>query len=123
MSKYSGIPEMVEEYMAESGSTERWVTVHELRNRFGLTRLQCSTVSGFLRRLQQGTFVKFPYIVQKIEQVSTSTPSTPRKMRVSRYFLKFRECNTARQRQTQLKETTIGKPVPVSDTGAKENPV
>ncbi|HUW85866.1 MAG TPA: hypothetical protein VMV55_03210, partial [Methanoregula sp.] len=92
----------------------------EIRDRFDLTRVQCSTVSGFLRRLQQGTFVKFPYIVQKIERVSAGTP---RKMRVSRYLLKLRVCSTTRHRRTRLQNTTIGEPVPGARTGNREHPV
>ena len=49
MRKYPGIPELLEQYMQEQGADERWVTVQELRDRFGLTRYQCNTVSGFLR--------------------------------------------------------------------------
>ncbi len=101
MRKYSGIPEMVEEYMAESASTERWVTVQELRNHFGLTRNQCTTVSGFLRRLQQGAFVGFPYIVQKIEKVPSGTQKNIRKCR---YLLKLRENKTAPNRLARLPE-------------------
>jgi hypothetical protein len=109
MRKYSGIPEIVEEHMTESRSTERWVTVQEIRNRFGLTRVQCTTVSGFLRRLRQGSFVRFPYIVQKIERVPADTQ---RKMRVRRYLLKLRESVTSRHRRTRLQDTTIREPVP-----------
>ena len=38
MRKYHGIPELLEAYMEENAADERWITAHELRNRFGLTR-------------------------------------------------------------------------------------
>ena len=81
MKKYSGIPELLEQYMGENGTDERWVTVHELRERFGLTRYQYNTISGFLRRLEFGTFGQCPYIVIRIEKVHRISPSEPPKCR------------------------------------------
>jgi hypothetical protein len=85
MKKYSGMPELLEEFMEEQGSGERWVTVQELRDRFGLTRYQCNTVSGFLRRLEYATFGRFPYIVARIEHAGGAHSSDPPK---SRYLVK-----------------------------------
>lgn len=87
MRKYPGIPELLETYMEEQESAERWVTVQELRDRFGLTRYQCNTVSGFLRRLKYGPFGQFPFIVAKIIREDGETPSDPKKCR---YLLKQR---------------------------------
>jgi hypothetical protein len=87
MRKYPGIPELLETYMQEQGTTERWVTVQELRDRFGLTRYQCNTVSGFLRRLEFGPFRQFPFIVAKIMREEGGKPSDPKKCR---YLLKLR---------------------------------
>ena len=81
MKKYSGIPELLEQYMVENGVDERWVTVHELRERFGLDRYQYNTISGFLRRLEFGTFGQCPYIVLRIEKVERVSPSDPPKCR------------------------------------------
>lgn len=87
MRKYPGIPELLEQFMHESGEHERWVTVHEIRDRFQLTRYQCTTVSGFLWRLQQGTFGQFPYIVTRIDD--TRYPAAPAK-RICRYLVRRR---------------------------------
>jgi hypothetical protein len=87
MRKYPNIPELLEAYMQEQGSLERWVTVQELRDRFGLTRYQCNTVSGFLRRLESGPFGQFPFIVAKITREDGENPSDPKKCR---YLLKLR---------------------------------
>lgn len=81
MKKYHGIPELLEQFMGEAGGDEQWITVQELRNRFSLTRYQCNTVSGFLRRLEYGSFGGFPYIVMRIEQVEKITPSDPPRRR------------------------------------------
>lgn len=87
MRKYPGIPELLEAYMLEQGSFERWVTVQELHDRFGLTRYQCNTLSGFLRRLESGPFGQFPFIVSKITREEGENPSDPKKCR---YLLKLR---------------------------------
>jgi len=94
MRKYPGIPELLETYMQEQGSSERWVTVQELRERFGLTRYQCNTVSGFLRRLEFGSFGQCPVIVAKITREGGGNPSDPKKCR---YLLKLRVHHALRQ--------------------------
>lgn len=89
MRRYSDIPEMLEAYMGEKESDGRWITVHELRDHFGLTRYQSNTVSAFLRRLRFGPFGRFPFIVAKIERPEGKNPSDPKR---ARYYLKLREC-------------------------------
>ncbi|HOX35554.1 MAG TPA: hypothetical protein P5217_07310 [Methanoregulaceae archaeon] len=68
MANYTGIPEMLETFMAESGSSGCWITVGQLRQRFGFPRGRCTGVSRFLRRLHEGTYRNFPYVVQSIER-------------------------------------------------------
>lgn len=87
MRKYDGLPELLEQFMRAQGSDEQWVTVQELRDCFGLSRYQCNTVSGFLRRLHAGTFGQCPYIVLRIELIPRNTPSHPLKYR---YLVKYR---------------------------------
>jgi len=79
MRKYNGIPELLEQFMQADGSDERWVTVQELRDRYGLTRYQCNTVSGFLRRIHDGPFGQCPCIVLRIELMERRNPSDPPK--------------------------------------------
>jgi len=81
MKKYNGMPELLEQFMEERGYGEQWVTVQELRDRFGLTRYQCNTISGFLRRLEFGSFGQCPYIVTRIERAGAPNPSAPPKFR------------------------------------------
>lgn len=87
MRKYNGIPELLEQFMQAEGSDDRWVTVQELRNRYGLTRYQCNTVSGFLRRLHAGTFGQCPYVVVRVDQVAGHKPGDPPQYR---YLVKLR---------------------------------
>jgi hypothetical protein len=119
MKKYPGIPELLEAYMEENRADERWITAHELRDRFGLTRYQSNTVSAFLRRLGLGPFGQYPFIVAKIERAEGLKPSDPKKCR---YFLKLRKCNTARQERTRLQDMIISNPRCVSSAGKMENP-
>lgn len=78
---------MLETYMLETGAAEQWITVHELRSRFGLTRYQCNTVSAFLRRLNFGPFGCFPFIVTRMVRENGEKPSDPKKLR---YLLRRR---------------------------------
>lgn len=118
MRKYPGIPELLEAYMEENNSDERWITAHELRDRFGLTRYQSNTVSAFLRRLEFGPFRQYPFIVAKIVQEDGEKPSDPKKYR---YLLKLRECRNTGQRRTQMQGKTIRDPVSKSPSGNGEN--
>jgi len=99
MKKYPGIPELMEQFMEEQGADERWVTVQELRDRFGLARNQCTIVSGFLHRLQFGTFGQFPYIVLKRERATSSSNSDAR---VYRYLVKRRYSNPAASQNLEV---------------------
>lgn len=108
MKKYPGIPELIEEYMKQNEADERWITAHELRDYFGLTRYRSNTVSAFLRRLNVGPFSRFPFIVAKIAHEVGENPSDPRKYR---YLLKLRESNIPLQRRARIQDTTIGEPV------------
>jgi hypothetical protein len=92
MKKYQGILELLEQFMQEQGADEKWVTVQELRDRFGLTRYQGNTVSGFLHRLEFSPFGQFPYIVTRIEQMDGSHRSNPPKCR---YLVKRRVMSVA----------------------------
>lgn len=105
MKKYPGIPELLETFMEENAAHERWVTVQELRDRFGLTRYQCNTVSGFLRRLESGPFGQFPFIVASITREDGENPSDPKKCR---YQLKLREYHAVQRRQTRQPEPVHG---------------
>jgi hypothetical protein len=75
------MPELLEQYMAEKGDGECWITVQELRERFNLSRYQCNTISGFLRRLARGPFGRYPFVVLKIERDTGKNPSDPKRCR------------------------------------------
>jgi len=85
MGRYSGIHELLEQYMDENEADEQWITVHDLRDRFNLTRYHCNTVSGFLRRLGNRPFKGSSFIVIKIEWVTYEHRSYPK---ICRYLVK-----------------------------------
>lgn len=119
MRKYPGIPELLEAYMEENAADERWITVHELRDHFNLTRYRSNTVSAFLRRLKFGPFGQFPFIVAKITREAGENPSDPKKCR---YLLKLRDCYPVLQRRTKCLDTSSGEPATRSLTRNWENP-
>jgi len=81
MNKHPGIPELLEQYMEEHSACERGSNVNELRDRFNLTRYQSNTVSGFLRRLEFGSFGQLPFTVISITRSDGQKPSGPKKCR------------------------------------------
>jgi hypothetical protein len=85
MGRYVGIPELLEQFMDEHEADERWITVHDLRDRFNLTRYHCNAVSGFLRRLGNRPFKGSSFTVIKIERVSYENRSYPK---ICRYLVK-----------------------------------
>jgi len=101
MGRYSGIPELLEQFMDEHEADERWITVHDLRDRFNLTRYHCNTVSGFLRRLKFRTFGRYQFIVIKIEYVSTENRSYPK---ICRYLVKRKNWLHQKNRLNEIME-------------------
>jgi len=81
MTKYDGIPELLSRFMETDGAAERWVTVREVRDRFGLSRSRSSTISGFLRRIEFTSYRHFPYVVRKVELLERESPSAPLRYR------------------------------------------
>ncbi len=104
MRKYSGIPELLEQFMEENNANERWITVRELCDRFGLTAFEYNSISGFLRRLESGPFREFPFIVLKIERVERTSPSDPPKRRylVKRRAVSFPATGMTDQTRSQV---------------------
>lgn len=76
MVHYSDIPELVAQYLEETGEFPRWVTVKDIRTRFRLEREWSSTVAGFLRRIENGPFISYPFMVVKSERIRDKTRST-----------------------------------------------
>jgi hypothetical protein len=68
------IPDLLEQYMKESGYTERWITVQEIRARFQPDCPSGQAISGFLGRNHNGAFAACRYKVTKIEKFQDTIP-------------------------------------------------
>jgi hypothetical protein len=60
--------------MIESGETQRWVTVNEIRTYFDLDEFSAPAISGFLQRIYHGPFFSCQYRVERIEKITIQTP-------------------------------------------------
>jgi hypothetical protein len=85
MARNGNIPDLLEQFMEESGAKERWVTVNELRTYFHLDGTTAPAISGFLQRIYTGTFLSFPYRVERIERITLNTKPHPRI--IKKYFI------------------------------------
>ncbi len=74
MARNRDIPDLLERFMEESGETQRWVTVNEIRTHFNLDEFSAPPISGFLRRIYHGTFFSCKYRVERIEKVIIQNP-------------------------------------------------
>jgi len=77
------IPELLEAFMAASGSSERWITVYELRMYFNLDESCAAAISGYLRRIYRSPSRTVRYRVEKIERTLVNIPQR----RISRRYL------------------------------------
>jgi hypothetical protein len=74
MARYPEIPELLEQYMEESGSTACWVTVREIRAYFNLDEAAGPALSGFLHKIFQGPFFACRYKVTRIDKFEDTVP-------------------------------------------------
>jgi hypothetical protein len=74
MARNKDIPDLLEKFMIESGETQRWVTVSEIRTYFNLDEFSAPPISGFLQRIYHGPFFSCPYRVERIEKVIVQKP-------------------------------------------------
>lgn len=74
MARNRDVPDLLERFMIESGETQRWVTVNEIRTYFNLDEFAAPAISGFLRRIYHGPFTTCPYRVERIEKITVQNP-------------------------------------------------
>lgn len=74
MARNREIPELLEQYMAQFGETEQWITVQEFRTYFHLDEMYASAISGFLRRIYHGPFFSCHYRVERMERIIIKLP-------------------------------------------------
>lgn len=83
---FNELPDLLEQYMDEVGSDERWVTVQEFRDHFYLTGENGHIIAAFLSRLMYKPIFEFPFIVHRVERIKARYPSqiTPNRYLVKR---------------------------------------
>ena len=74
MARNKDVPDFLERFMEESGKTQCWVTVNEIRTYFNLDELSAPAISGFLQRIYHGPFFSCQYRVERIEKVTVQKP-------------------------------------------------
>jgi len=74
MARNSDLPELLERFMADSGKTEQWITVQDIRTCFHLESSRGPAISGFLYKLYHGAFFACRYKVARIEKYRESVP-------------------------------------------------
>ncbi|MCX6696528.1 MAG: hypothetical protein NTV84_03045 [Methanoregula sp.] len=87
MERNSDIPELLEKYMADSGKTEQWITVQDIRTCFHLDASRGPAISGFLFRLNHSSFFYCRYKVTRIEKYRE--PVAPYRL-IKRYLVQKR---------------------------------
>ena len=101
MARNRDVPNLLERFMEESGETQRWVTVNEIRTYFNLDEFSAPPISGFLQRIYHGPFFSCPYRVERIEKI---TVQKKQRRVVKRYLVTPRP--QARKRDPALHEIT-----------------
>jgi len=74
MSFHSEVPELLEVFMDSMEEKERWVTVRELREFFGLDISTGQAFAGFLQKIYQGPFFSCRFKVVRIEKFQDTSP-------------------------------------------------
>ena len=105
MTHHPEFPELLEQYMETSGSTECWVTVRELRLFFQLDEPTGPAFSGFLQKIHHGPFFSCRYRVARMEKFRDTTPP----YRIIKKYL-VQERPVQRNHQSAYAKNSSGKP-------------
>ena len=74
MTRHPELPELLERYMEDSGRSEQWITVQEIRTYFHLAESDGPALSGFLSKIHHGPFVSCRYRVARMEKFRATVP-------------------------------------------------
>ncbi len=74
LSRCTDIPELLARYMEESGRSALWITVRDIREYFQLPETDGPAISGFLKRINHGSFFSCRYKVARIEKLRDTVP-------------------------------------------------
>jgi hypothetical protein len=74
MTQHPEIPELLDQFMEDSGRSEQWITVQEIRTYFQLAESDGPAISGFLHKIHHGPFFSCRYKVARIDKFRDTTP-------------------------------------------------
>lgn len=74
MTRHPEFPELLERYMEDSGRSEQWITVQEIRTYFHIGESEGPAISGFLSKINHGPFVSCRYRVARMEKFRDTMP-------------------------------------------------
>jgi hypothetical protein len=74
MTQHPDIPELLDQFMEDSGKSEQWITVQEIRRYFHLAESDGPAISGFLSKIHYGPFFSCRYKVARMEKFRETTP-------------------------------------------------
>jgi len=98
MARKRDVLDLLERFMAETGETQRWVTVNEFRTHFDLDLSAAPAISGFLQRIYQDPFFSCPYRVERIEKITLQKP----KHRIIKRYLVARRPQARRKKPEDI---------------------
>lgn len=87
MSHTPDISSLLEQYMGDTGRSDRWITVKDIRTHFQLPETNRPAISGFLHKIHTGPYFSCRYKVARIEKFRDPTP--PYRI-IMRYFVEER---------------------------------
>ena len=74
MSPHPEVPDLLEQYMENSGRSDQWITVKDFRTYFQLAESDGPAISGFLGKIHHGPFFSCRYKVARIEKFRDTIP-------------------------------------------------
>ena len=107
MTRYPEVPDLIEQYMDDTGAPSRWITVRDIRTRFSLDETAGPAVAGFLQRLSSGPVATCPYRVSRIEKYVDNVP--PYRI-ICRYLVEKRPSSRKwKERERQVSQQPVNK--------------
>jgi len=71
------IPELLDQYMEETGQSGQWITVQEFRTYFHLHESERQAIAGFLRKIHHGPYAACRFRVSRIERIHDAGSPPP----------------------------------------------
>ena len=94
MPHHLDIPDLLNQYMEDSGQSELWITVQDIRTYFQLPESNGPAISGFLSKIHHGSFFSCRYKVARIKKIRDTIPPY---RSIKKYLVKERPVQRSHQ--------------------------